>query len=51
MPEARLLNQLRPGERGVIVRVTGEGGFRKRLLEMGFLKGVEVYVHNGSGFL
>lgn len=44
MAKTRRLNQLRPGETGVIVRVTGEGAFRKRLLEMGFLKGVEVYV-------
>ena len=44
MVQTRPLDQLRPGETGVIVRVTGEGAFRKRLLEMGFLKGVEVYV-------
>jgi Fe2+ transport system protein FeoA len=44
MAEVRSLNQLRPGETGVIVRVIGEGAFRKRLLEMGFLKGTEVYV-------
>lgn len=37
MAEARPLNQLRPGEAGVIVHVTGEGAFRKRLLEMAFL--------------
>ena len=36
------LSELKTGERGVIVRVAGHGGFRKRLMEMGFVRGVEV---------
>lgn len=33
------LSDLKTGERGVIVKVTGHGGFRKRIVEMGFIKG------------
>jgi Fe2+ transport system protein FeoA len=38
----RPLNELRPGDRGRLSRVGGEGGFRRRLMEMGFLPGTEV---------
>lgn len=36
------LSELRAGEKGVIVKVTGHGGFRKRIVEMGFIKGQTV---------
>ena len=41
------LSELQAGERAIIVRVSGYGGFRKRLVEMGFIKGkmVEVFKH------
>ena len=38
------LSELRTGERGVIVKVNGHGGFRKRIKEMGFVKGNKVKV-------
>ena len=38
------LSELKTGEKGVIVRVRGHGGFRKRIIEMGFIKGKEVDV-------
>ena len=38
------LSELKTGEHGVIVKVQGHGGFRKRIIEMGFIKGVEVEV-------
>ena len=38
------LSELKTGEKGVIVKVTGHGGFRKRIIEMGFVKGKEVEV-------
>lgn len=38
------LSDLKTGERGVIVKVTGHGGFRKRIVEMGFVKGKVVDV-------
>jgi ferrous iron transport protein B len=36
------LSELHAGEKGVIVKVTGHGGFRKRIVEMGFIKGQTV---------
>ena len=38
------LSELKTGERGVIVKVNGHGGFRKRVKEMGFVKGNKVKV-------
>lgn len=38
------LSELKTGERGVIVKVFGHGGFRKRIIEMGFVKGNQVKV-------
>ena len=38
------LSELKTGERGVIVKVQGHGGFRKRIIEMGFIKGKAVEV-------
>lgn len=38
------LSELKTGERGVIVKVAGHGGFRKRIVEMGFIKGQTVEV-------
>ena len=38
------LSDLQTGEKGVIVKVLGHGGFRKRIVEMGFIKGKTVEV-------
>ena len=38
------LSELNTGEKGVIVKVLGHGGFRKRIVEMGFIKAVS-YTH------
>ena len=38
------LSELKTHEKGVIVKVAGHGGFRKRIIEMGFIKGKEVEV-------
>ncbi len=38
------LSELKTGEKGVIVKVLGHGGFRKRIIEMGFIKGQTVEV-------
>ena len=38
------LSELKTGEKGVIVKVHGHGGFRKRIIEMGFIKGKKVEV-------
>ena len=37
-----LLSELQTGEKAVVVRVAGHGAFRKRIIEMGFIKGVTV---------
>jgi ferrous iron transport protein B len=38
------LSELKTGEIGVIVKVNGSGAFRKRILEMGFIKGKAIKV-------
>lgn len=38
------LSDLKTGEKGVIVKVNGSGAFRKRILEMGFVKGKTIKV-------
>ncbi|MBQ9641961.1 MAG: ferrous iron transport protein B [Bacteroidaceae bacterium] len=38
------LSELKTGETGVIVHVHGHGGFRKRIIEMGFIKGETIKV-------
>jgi len=38
------LSELKTGEKGVIIKVLGHGGFRKRIVEMGFIKGKTVEV-------
>ncbi|MFT3739147.1 MAG: ferrous iron transport protein B [Breznakibacter sp.] len=39
-----LLSELQTGESGYIVKVKGHGAFRKRIVEMGFVKGKKVVV-------
>ncbi len=41
------LSELKTGETGIVVKVHGHGAFRKRVLEMGFVRGhaVEVVLH------
>lgn len=36
------LSELKPGQTGVIIKILGHGAFRKRVMEMGFVKGREV---------
>ena len=38
------LSELETGRKGVIVKVLGHGGFRRRIIEMGFIKGKTVEV-------
>ena len=38
------LSELQTGEKGVIVKVLGHGSFRKRIVEMGFIRGQQVEV-------
>ncbi len=36
------LSDLKPGQTGVIIKILGHGAFRKRVMEMGFVRGREV---------
>ena len=36
------LSELKPGERAIVTKVHGHGAFRKRVMEMGFVRGREV---------
>lgn len=38
------LSQLATGETGVIIKILGHGAFRKRMIEMGFVRGQEIKV-------
>ena len=38
------LSKVRQGQKAVIERIGGNGALRRRILEMGILKGTEVYV-------
>lgn len=38
------LSELKTGETGVIVKILGHGSFRKRVMEMGFVKGKKIEV-------
>ena len=39
-----LLSELREGQTATIERIGGNGAVRRRILEMGILKGTEIYV-------
>lgn len=38
------LSELKPGERGIIIRVKGSGALRRRILDMGLVSGTEITV-------
>ncbi len=38
------LSELKTGEEGIVVKILGHGSFRKRVIEMGFVRGHEVKV-------
>jgi len=40
----KTLNQLKPGERATIVKGGGQGPVRRRILDMGVVKGAEIKV-------
>jgi len=46
-----LLSEMKQGQTGTILRVGGEGVLRRRILEMGILKGTEVYVEKYAPLL
>jgi len=44
------LNQMKPGEAGIITIVGGEGSLRRRLLDMGLTPGTRVSVRKEAPF-
>ncbi len=44
MAETRLLGELKPGEKGKVVRVSGSGAVHRRILDMGVVPGSEIEV-------
>ena len=38
------LNELKVGETAKVVRIGGEGAIKRRIMDMGITRGVEVYV-------
>jgi len=40
----KTLNQLQPGESGVVTRVKGNGPVKRRIIDMGLVAGTPVYV-------
>lgn len=38
------LKDMKPGEKAVIVKITGEGAVNRRLMDMGVTKGAEVFI-------
>ena len=45
------LSELTTGESGIILKVLGHGGFRRRIMEMGFVRGQRVEVINNAPLL
>lgn len=42
------LSDLKTGEKGVIVKILGHGSFRKRMMEMGFVRGKRIQVEQNA---
>ncbi len=40
----RTLKEMRPGERAVVLRIHGEGAVKRRIMDMGITRGVEILV-------
>lgn len=40
----RTLKDLKPGDKAVVSKIAGEGAVRRRLMDMGLTRGVEVLV-------
>ena len=40
----KTLKELRPGQRAKVIKLHGEGALRRRIMDMGITKGVEIYV-------
>ena len=41
---SKTLKELKPGDKGVIIKIMGEGAIKRRLMDMGVTRGAEVMV-------
>lgn len=41
---SKTLDKLRPGQRGTVLHINGQGALKRRLIDMGLTPGVEVFV-------
>jgi Fe2+ transport system protein FeoA len=39
---AKVLSELKPGQRGRIIKISGGGSIRRRILDMGVIKGANI---------
>jgi len=44
MAETKLLSELKPGQKGKVVKVSGSGAIHRRILDMGVVPGAEIEV-------
>ncbi len=44
MAEIKSLSELKPGQKGKVVRVSGSGAIHRRILDMGVVPGAEIEV-------
>lgn len=40
----KTLREIRPGEKTKVIKIAGEGPVKRRLMDMGVTKGVEIYI-------
>ena len=44
MDRTKTLNELKPRDKGTIIKITGQGSLRRRLLDMGIIPGSELEI-------
>ena len=44
----KTLNQVKVGETVKVTKIAGEGPIKRRIMDMGITKGVEIYVRKGA---
>lgn len=40
----KMLDEMKPGEKGKVAKITGQGAVKRRLLDMGITPGAEVFM-------
>lgn len=42
------LREVKPGETVVVKKISGEGAIKRRIMDMGITKGIEIYVRKAA---